>query len=168
VLARWLDQTQACVHSDGRASLSLIFRGSRDQGIVEAMSAAINTRHSFDPLWHSSSEDGRSAANGRRPRDEYESTACCDKMSFQRLNEPFADPGKAEGVEFTIGNCTNCKRFLVHCWVGGGISEGYRSSNRARVGFYESGRIRHPTRKQADGGALDLQRRETKLGDETA
>jgi hypothetical protein len=96
------------------------------------------------------------------------STACCDKMSFQRLNEPFADPGKAEGVEFTIGNCTNCKRFLVHCWVGGGISEGYRSSNRARVGFYESGRIRHPTRKQADGGALDLQRRETKLGDETA
>lgn len=50
---------------------------------------------------------------------------CCNKMSFQRLGEPFADPGQAEGVEFTLGTCTSCKQLLMHCWVAGGVSEGY-------------------------------------------
>ena len=49
-------------------------------------------------------------------------------MSFHRLTErltPLADLGKAEGVEFTLGTCMNCKCYLVHCWVGSGVSEGY-------------------------------------------
>jgi hypothetical protein len=55
-------------------------------------------------------------------------TRCCDKMSFQRLTQdlsPLADPGKAEGVEFTLGTCKNCQRLLMHCWVASGVSEGY-------------------------------------------
>ncbi len=52
---------------------------------------------------------------------------CCDKQSFVRLtpdSDPLTDPGSAEGVEFTIGTCANCGRYLVHCWVGGGVSQG--------------------------------------------
>jgi len=49
-------------------------------------------------------------------------------MSFQRLTQemsPLADPGKADGVEFTLGTCANCKQHLMHCWVVAAASEGY-------------------------------------------
>jgi len=50
--------------------------------------------------------------------------ACCPNQSFVRHRDPdVADIGHAEGVEFTIGNCSSCQSPLMHCWVAGGISD---------------------------------------------
>lgn len=53
---------------------------------------------------------------------------CCDRLDFERLTEEpsdAADPGSAEGVEFTLGRCRNCHQLLMSCWVGGGIAHCY-------------------------------------------
>jgi hypothetical protein len=61
---------------------------------------------------------------------------CCDTQSFVRLTpdgDSLTDPGKAEGVEFTIGTCANCGSYLISCWVGGGIAHGYGVIDQAFV-----------------------------------
>jgi hypothetical protein len=53
---------------------------------------------------------------------------CCTQPAFERLNQelsPMADPGSAEGIEFTLGTCQNCKQSVMHCWAAGGLSESY-------------------------------------------
>jgi hypothetical protein len=60
-------------------------------------------------------------------------SSCCRQMSFKRLDEPLADPGKAESVEFTLGSCTHCKQFLMHCWVAGGVGQGYEVVDKSFV-----------------------------------
>src|SRR5437016_2602087 len=51
--------------------------------------------------------------------------SCGHYNSFKRLTEegsPITDPCKIEGVEFTLGTCTECGQYLMHCWVGSGIA----------------------------------------------
>lgn len=62
--------------------------------------------------------------------------SCCDRQSFVRLTaegDPLTDPGKAGGVEFTLGTCANCGRYLVHCWVASGVAQGHEVVDRAFV-----------------------------------
>lgn len=57
--------------------------------------------------------------------------ACCPNQAFERHpNDEIADIGSADGVEFTIGYCKSCGTKLMHCWVGGGISEGIEIISR--------------------------------------
>jgi hypothetical protein len=56
--------------------------------------------------------------------------ACCDRLYFKRLTEELsdlADPGSAEGVEFTVGRCRNCNQLLMSCWVAGGFAHYYEA-----------------------------------------
>jgi hypothetical protein len=60
--------------------------------------------------------------------------ACCDRQSFQRLTKeisPLCDPGSAEGVEFTVGRCANCKKLLMACWVGAASMQGFEDIDQA-------------------------------------
>jgi hypothetical protein len=55
---------------------------------------------------------------------------CCNRLDFKRLTEQLsdlADPGSAEGVEFTLGLCRSCNQLLMSCWVGGGIAHCYQA-----------------------------------------
>jgi len=59
---------------------------------------------------------------------------CCPNQSFERDPDPdVADIGSAGGVEYTIGHCKACGGLLVHCWVGGGISEGLEAVSQEFV-----------------------------------
>jgi hypothetical protein len=57
-------------------------------------------------------------------RENALSHSCCEAQRFVRdPDQAIADIGSGGGVEFTVGNCGSCSSRLVHCWIGGGISE---------------------------------------------
>ena len=46
------------------------------------------------------------------------SQSCCPNPAFERHLDPeIADIGSADGIEFTIGQCTACGRAVMHCWI---------------------------------------------------